>query len=141
MRSIPIPKFYGIWRTRLLQEVSDECDSRLENLIWLMMEIYLAGSVQLDLIARKVPIRAKKLSIVKRLHRFLDNAAVRVRTWYRATAICLIQSAASGGQVRLIIDCSKVSQQHGNEDDHSIRQLQKQPVTPDEFPQHCMLFP
>src|SRR5258708_4397885 len=112
MRSIPIPKFYGIWHTRLPQEVSDECDSRLENLIWLMMEIYLAGSVQLDLIARKVPIRAKKLSIVKRLHRFLDNAAVRVRTWYRATAICLIQSAASGGQVRLIIDCSKVSFGH-----------------------------
>src|SRR5258708_11122430 len=112
MRSIPIPKFYGIWHTRLLQEVPDECDSRLENLIWLMMGIYLAGSVQLDLIARKVPIRAKKQSIVKRLHRFLDNAAVRVRRWYRATAISLIQSAAAGGKVRLIFDCSKVSFRH-----------------------------
>jgi hypothetical protein len=80
MRSIPIPEFYRIWHGRLLQDVPDECDSRLANLIWLMMGIYLAGSVQLDLIARKVPIRAKKLSIVKRLLRFLDNTAVRVRT-------------------------------------------------------------
>jgi hypothetical protein len=112
MRSIPIPEFYRIWQSRLLQDVPDECDSRMANLIWLMMGIYLAGSVQLDLIARKVPIRAKKLSIVKRLHRFLDNKAVHVRTWYAATAIRLIQSAAAGGQVRLIIDCSKVSFGH-----------------------------
>jgi hypothetical protein len=112
MRSIPIPEFYRIWHGRLLQEVPDECDSRLTNLIWLMMGIYLAGSVQLDLIARKVPIRAKKLSIVKRLQRFLDNAAVRVRTWYAATALGLIQAAAAGGQVRLIIDGSKVSFGH-----------------------------
>jgi hypothetical protein len=112
MRSIPIPAFYRIWHRRLLQDVPDECDSRLTNLIWLMMGIYLAGSVHLDLIARKLPIRAKKLSIVKRLFRFLDNAAVRVRTWYAATATRLVQAAASGGQVRLIIDGSKVSFGH-----------------------------
>ncbi len=112
MRSIPIPEFYRIWHGRLLQDVPDECDTRLANLIWLMMGIYLAGSVQLDLIGRKVPIRAKKLSIVKRLLRFLDNKAVRVRDWYTATAVRLIQSAACGGQVRLIIDCTRVSFGH-----------------------------
>jgi len=109
MRSIAIPKFYSIWQHQLMQQIPDRCDSRLTNMIWLMMGIFQSRSVQLNLIARKLPIRAKKLSLVTRLRRFLDNPGVRVRDWYRPVAKQLIQAAGSAGSVRLIIDASKVS--------------------------------
>jgi hypothetical protein len=92
-----------------MQRIPDECDSRLTNLIFLMMGIFQSGSVQLNLVARKTPIRAQKLSIVKRLARFLDNPAVRVRAWYHPFAETLLRSAANGGHVHLMIDASKVA--------------------------------
>jgi hypothetical protein len=84
----------------------------LTNLIWLMMGMFQARSVQLNLAARKVPIRAKKLSIVRRFERFLKNEAVRVRAWYHPFASRLLQAAAVVGRVRLIVDASKVSHGH-----------------------------
>jgi hypothetical protein len=81
----------------------------MTNLIWLMYGILKASSVQLNLVARHVPVRAKKLSIVKRLARFLDNGAVQVRAWYRPVAEQLLQAASSDGTVRLVLDASKVA--------------------------------
>jgi hypothetical protein len=95
-----------------MQRIPDECESRLTNLIWLMMGIFQARSVQLNLAARKVPIRAKKLSIVKRFGRFLDNEAIRVRDWYHPFASTVLRATAVAGRVRLIIDASKVSHGH-----------------------------
>jgi hypothetical protein len=92
-----------------MQRIPDECDSRLSNLIFLMMGIFQSGSVQLNLVARKTPIRAQKLSIVKRLTRFLNNSAVGVREWYHPFAQTLLASAANSGQIHLIIDASKVA--------------------------------
>jgi hypothetical protein len=109
MRSVPIPQLYGSLHGYLLQRIPDACDTRLTNLIFLMMGIFQSRSVQLNLIARKTPIRAKKLSIVKRLARFLDNPAVRVRDWYHPFAEMLLSSAGAAGQVHLIIDASKVA--------------------------------
>ena len=51
----------------------DDGDRRLTNLIWLMMDIFQSRRVQLNGVARKVPVRAKKLSLVKRFGRFLNN--------------------------------------------------------------------
>jgi len=109
MRSVPIPHLYRSLHTYLLQRIPDDCDTRLTNLIYLMMGIFQSGSVQLNLVARKTPIRAKKLSIVKRLARFLDNRHVRVRDWYHPFAEVLLRSAAAGGQVHLVIDATKVA--------------------------------
>lgn len=109
MRSRPIPELYRSLHKYLMQRIPDECDSRLTNLIFLMMGIFQSSSVQLNRVARKTPIRAQKLSIVKRLARFLDNPAVRVREWYHPFAETLLCSAASGGQVHLIIDATKVA--------------------------------
>jgi hypothetical protein len=50
-----------------MQRIPDDCESGLTNMLWLMMGIFPARSAQLNLAARKVPIRAKKLSIVKQL--------------------------------------------------------------------------
>src|SRR5258708_3311784 len=112
MRPMPIPTLYRSLHEYLMQRIPDECESRLSNMIWLMMGIFLSRSVQLSLAARKVPIRAKKLSITKRFERFVKNKAVRVRVWYDPIASALLRAAASGGQVRLIIDATKVSAGH-----------------------------
>ena len=112
MRSIAIPAFYRTWQGQFLQWLPDDSDSRMTNLIWLMYGILKAGSVQLNLVARHVPVRAKKLSIVKRLARFLDNGAVRVHEWYRPVAEQLLEAASSSGRLCLVLDASKVAFGH-----------------------------
>jgi len=109
MPSPAIPEMYRSLHAYLGQTIPDECDSRLTNLILLMMGLFQSRSVQLNLVARKTPVRAQKLSIVKRFERFLNNAAVRVRPWYHPFAQALVAAAASAGQVHLIIDTSKVA--------------------------------
>lgn len=109
MRSMPIPQLYRSLHEYLMQRIPDTCDSRLSNMIWLMLGIFQSGSVQLNLIARKIPIRAQKLSLVKRLARFLDNGAVRVREWYHPCAQLVLLSASQAGRVNLIIDTTKVA--------------------------------
>jgi hypothetical protein len=109
MRSVPIPHLYRSLHVYLLQRIPDGCDTRLANLIFLMMGMFQGRSVQLNLIARKTPIRAQKLSIVKRLARFLDNPKVRVGQWYHPFAEGLLHAAAQAGAVHLIIDASKVA--------------------------------
>lgn len=105
-------ELYRIWRERLAQLAPDECQSRLTNMLLLVVGLYKAGSVHLSKIARQVPIRAKKLSLDKRLRRFLDNGAVRVREWYQPVAEMLVKAASSAGQVHLVIDCTKVGFGH-----------------------------
>ena len=109
MPSVPIPHLYRSLHEYLMQRIPDECDTRLTNLIFLMMGIFQSGSVQLPLVARKTPIRAQKLSVVKRFTRFLNNPAVRVREWYHPFAELLLRSATNAGQVHLIIDATKVA--------------------------------
>jgi hypothetical protein len=96
----------------LKQLIPDNCKSRLTNLVLLIVGIFESQSVYLSVIARKLPIRAKKLSLAKRLERFLDNAAVDVEKWYHPWASWLIESASSGGTVHLVIDSTKVTAHH-----------------------------
>src|SRR5215213_9949252 len=109
MPSRPISQLYRSLHRYLMQQIPDDCDTRLANLIYLMMGIFQAKSVQLPLIARTTPIRADKWSIVKRFDRFLKNPAVSVRDWYQPFAEPLLRSAASAGRVHLIIDATKVA--------------------------------
>ena len=109
---LSISELYRIWRKRLAELSPDGCQSRWVNMVMLVVGLFKAQSVHLTLIARKLPIRAKKLSLDKRLRRFLDNGAIRVREWYRPVAIGLLRAAASAGQVHLVIDCSKVGFGH-----------------------------
>ena len=109
MPSIPIPHLYRSLHEYLMQRIPDDCDTRLTNLIFLMMGIFQSRSVQLNLVARKTPIRVQKLSIVKRLARFLDNPAVQVREWYHPFAESLLISATHAGQVHLMMDATKVA--------------------------------
>lgn len=112
MRHIPPPPLYRSLYSRLIRLLPTECDSRVTNMVYLMMGIFLAKKVQTGEIATKIPVRAKRMSIVRRLERFLDNGAVRVRAWYEAVAVDLLRAAAVSGQVALIIDATKVSFHH-----------------------------
>lgn len=103
---------YRTWRARLAQLAPDDCESRLVNMIFLVVGLYQAGNVHLSMIARKMPVRAKKMSLDKRLRRFLSNNAVRVREWYRPIASRLSAAASAAGALHLIIDCSKVGFGH-----------------------------
>jgi hypothetical protein len=40
MKTIAIPALYHSLHEYLMQRIPDECDSRLTNLIWLMMGIF-----------------------------------------------------------------------------------------------------
>jgi len=102
---------YRTWHGPLAQLVPTQCPSRLKNLTWLIVGLYLAMNVQLSAIVRKWPMAAKNRSLTKRVERFLDNPAVRVRAWYAPVARVLLTPFA-GGEVRLVIDGSKVGHGH-----------------------------
>jgi Transposase DDE domain len=109
---IPPPPLYRSLYERLITLLPNECDSRITNMVYLMMGIFLAKKVQTGVIANKVPVRAKRVSIVRRLERFLDNGAVRVRDWYASVAVGLLLAASVTGRIVLIIDATKVSFHH-----------------------------
>jgi hypothetical protein len=98
MPSKTIPALYRSIHAYIWQRIPDDCDSRLTNLIYLMMGMFQSSSVQLPLVVRKLPLRAKKWSSVTRLSRFLNNEQVQVERWYAPFAGWLLQSVASGGR-------------------------------------------
>lgn len=100
---------YGKWQQMLWQLIPDQCESRLLNLTWLIVGIFVSKSVYTSMIARHLPIRANKLSIAKRLERFMSNKAVDVESWYHPWASWLLESASVGSVIHLVIDSTKVS--------------------------------
>src|SRR5258708_13975267 len=107
MRHIPPPQLYRSLYGRLIKLLPQECDSRVTNMVYLMMGIFLAKKVQTGVMATKVPLRVKRPSIIRRLERFLDNGAVRVRVWYESVAVGLLRAAAARGRITLIIHATK----------------------------------
>lgn len=85
---------------------------RERNLGWFLSGVYHSQSVHTSKVANKIVGCAKRVSQTRRLSRFLDNGKVRVREWYHPVAIRLIEEAAKTGTVRLIIDGTKVAQNH-----------------------------
>jgi hypothetical protein len=86
---------------------------RARNLAWLVAGVYCSGSVYLSKIANQIPGAAVRHSVVRRLSRFLDNGAVHVREWYRPLASQLLEEAAAvTGEIRLVIDATKIAQNH-----------------------------
>lgn len=112
MRHIPPSQLYRSLYARLVELMPAEIDSRLTNMVYLMMGIFQSRSVQTGQLASHVPLRVKRLSIVRRMERFLSNGAVRVRDWYGGVARGLLAAASASGQVQLIIDGTKVSFGH-----------------------------
>lgn len=104
---------YLTWHRPLAQLSPDGCRSRLNNLTWLIVGLYRAMHVHLSAIVRKWPLSAKNPSLWRRLERFLANPAVRVRDWYAPVARQWLQAAAASlGEIRLIVDGTKVGFGH-----------------------------
>jgi len=66
----------------------------------------------MNILVRKLPIQAKKLSLVTWMGRFLSNEAMRVREWYAPSARAILTNARRGRRIRLILDATKVSSGH-----------------------------
>jgi hypothetical protein len=111
---MPINHFYRSLRDLLVQLRPNERQTRLRNFSWLLAGLFLSRSVHLSKIANKIPTTEATLpSVVRRLSRLVDNAAIRVREWYGPIARRLLECQARKlGEIRLIVDGSKVGFGH-----------------------------
>ena len=108
-----INHLYRTWYKQIEQLRPAERVTRLRNLAWLLVGICRSKSVHLSQVALKIPGDANTLSITRRLSRFLDNPAIRVREWYEPIARNVLQAMADTvGEVRLIADGTKVGFGH-----------------------------
>lgn len=108
-----INHLYHTWFNWIEQLLPKERITRRRNLTWLLVGIYMSKAVHLSKIALKILGPANTLSIARRLSRFLDNPAVRVREWYEPIARDVLQAMASTvGEIRLIADGTKVGFGH-----------------------------
>jgi hypothetical protein len=78
---------YDTWFKRVCELRPNQRITQLRNFALLVYGIYLSRSVYLSRIAGKIPGKAKLQSATKRLERFLDNPAIRVREWYKPIAV------------------------------------------------------
>jgi len=112
---MPINPLYRSLRDLLVQLRPTERKTRLRNFSWLLAGLFLSRSVHLSKIANKIPsTKATLPSAVRRLSRLVNNPAIRVREWYEPLARRLLECQAQslGGEVRLIVDGTKVGFKH-----------------------------
>ncbi len=104
---------YHTWLKRIQQLRPQERVTRLRNLAWMMTGILGSRCVHLRRIAEKMPGMATTNSKIRRLSRFLNNPAVRVREWYDPVARDLLNRVVNRGlEVRLVADGTKIGFGH-----------------------------
>jgi len=110
---MPINHLYDTWMQQICELQPKARITQIRNFVWLMIGIYESRSVHVSKIAGKIPGRAKLVSLTRRLSRFLDNPAIRVREWYQPIAQQWLQTQWSClGEIRLIVDGTKVGFGH-----------------------------
>ena len=103
-----INNLYHTWFRRVEQLWPDLRVTRQRNFTWLLIGIYLSGSVHLHKIAGKIPSHAKLVSVTRRLSRFLSKSGLCVRKRYNPIVLQLLSMQAKTGEIRLILDTTKV---------------------------------
>lgn len=106
-----ISKLYHIWMIKITQMRPGERKTRVANMAWLIAGIFASKSVRLSQVASKLPGKAMLRNATRRLERFVDNSAIRVREWFEPVARSLLQRM-KGHEYRLIVDGSKVRPWH-----------------------------
>jgi hypothetical protein len=106
-----VNQLYHTWVNRILQLHPSERLTRVRNMAWLIVGIYQSKSVHLSKVATHIPGQAVVLSSTRRLDRFLENAAIRVRAWYKPVAQTWLRHLA-GQEIHLIVDGSKIGFGH-----------------------------
>jgi len=110
---MPINKLYHTWMQQICELRPNQRITQVRNFVWLMIGIYQSQSVYLSKIAGKIPGPAKLVSTARRLSRFLDNPAIRVREWYEPIARQWMQAQWQClREIRLIVDGTKVGFGH-----------------------------
>jgi hypothetical protein len=110
---MPINHLYDTWMHQICELQPKARITRIRNFVWLMVGIYESRSVHLSKIAGKIPGRANQVSLTRRLSRFLDNPAIRVREWYLPIARQWLEAQWQFlGEIRLIVDGTKVGYGH-----------------------------
>lgn len=84
----------------------------LRTFAWLLAGLYTSKAIHQSKMAAKIPGQVQLLSRTRQLSRLLDNRAIRVREWYQPLASGILQAIADAGEVRLIVDGSKVDFGH-----------------------------
>ena len=108
-----VNKIYHTWFDRIRQLRPQERVTRLRNFAWITVGILLSRSVHLSRIAEKIPGQASTVSKTRRISRFLNNGAIKVREWYASVARDILQQVvAQDLEVRLLTDGSKVGFGH-----------------------------
>lgn len=107
-----INQLYHTWLGRIEQLWPKMRITQIRNLAWLLTGIYRSRSVHLNNIAGQIPGRAKLVSLTRRFSRLLANPAIRVRELYQPIAQALIQAASLTGEIRLIVDGTKIGFGH-----------------------------
>lgn len=108
-----INQLYHTWLKRIWQLRPGERLTRARNLAWLISGILCSRSVHLSRVATHIPSKVDLPSIVRRLSRWLDNPAIRVRDWYEPIARgWLGYVARTSGEIRLIADGTKIGFGH-----------------------------
>jgi len=110
---MPINHQYHTWFQRIRELRPEQRVTQVRNFVWLLIGIHQSRSVTLSRIAGKIPGKAKLLSSVRRLGRFLSNPAIRVRDWYAPFAReWLAAQFRHLGEIRLIVDGTKIGFGH-----------------------------
>ena len=109
---MPITELYHNWKRKLLELLPNERITRVRTFAWLLAGLYSSKSIHQSRMAAKIPGQAHLLSRTRQLSRLLDNPAFRVREWYHPLASGLLQAIVAVGEVRLIVDGSKVGFGH-----------------------------
>lgn len=104
-------ELYHTWKKKITELRPKERITRVRNMAWMLSGIQQSRSVHLSKIAEKIPGEARLPSVTRRMSRFLDNPAIRVREWYEPIAKRIIERLATG-EIRLIVDGSKVGFGH-----------------------------
>lgn len=110
---MPINTLYHTWIQQIRVLRPKQRITQVRNFVWLVIGIYQSRSVCLSRIAGKIPGQAKLLSTTRRLSRFLNNPAIRVRAWYEPIAHqWLVTQFRCVGEIRLIVDGTKIGFGH-----------------------------
>lgn len=104
-------KLYHKWLKKSSELIPNLRKTRLQNLAFLLVGIFESKSVHLSKIACKMGGKANLTSATRRLDRFLENPAFRVRDWYEPIVKRLLGQRI-GQEYRLIVDGSKVGFGH-----------------------------
>ena len=104
---------HNTWKEQIFELRPGEHKARVKTFVCLLVGMVLSKSVHSSDVANKIPGDAQKTSVTRRLSRLLDNRHIRVREWYEPIVSKILSAIVeSGGEVRLLLDGSKIGSGH-----------------------------